>query len=124
LNSTVKVNVFPLARALCELQQLFGRIPHVFGHGRFSSKVRSLAEAFWSDAGAASSRSHSNQCEIGYLFLFDRDVDYPSVLLTQLTYAGLLDEVFGLNCGVLEFSPLSSNSNKSGNGENHRLQMI
>ncbi|KAG0433892.1 hypothetical protein HPB47_019504 [Ixodes persulcatus] len=40
---------------------------------------------------------------ITHLFLFDRDVDYASVLLTQLTYSGLLDEFFGIKSGKVTF---------------------
>jgi hypothetical protein len=31
------------------------------------------------------------------LIILDRAIDYPTVLATQLTYEGLLDEVFGIN---------------------------
>ncbi|CAG0915501.1 unnamed protein product [Notodromas monacha] len=96
-----QVHLQPLARALCELQQIFGKIPNVFGHGRFAAKVRSMCDVMWADFNASKSR----RVEIGSLFIFDRDVDYPAVLLTQLTYGGLLDEVFGVTCNVLEFKP-------------------
>lgn len=41
--------------------------------------------------------------EIGHLFIFDRDADYVTPLLTQLTYEGALDEHFGIQAGVVEF---------------------
>lgn len=41
--------------------------------------------------------------EIGYLFVFDRDADYITPLLTQLTYEGALDDHFGIQAGVVEF---------------------
>ena len=36
------------------------------------------------------------QVDIGHLFVFERDVDWTSCLLSPLTYEGLLDEVFGI----------------------------
>ena len=36
------------------------------------------------------------QVDIGHLFVFVRDVDWTSCLLSPLTYEGLLDEVFGI----------------------------
>lgn len=41
--------------------------------------------------------------EISYLFIFDRDADYVTPLLTQLTYEGALDDHFGIHAGVVEF---------------------
>lgn len=31
------------------------------------------------------------------------DVDLVSPLCSQVTYEGLLDDIFGINCGVVEF---------------------
>ena len=36
------------------------------------------------------------QSDIGYMYIFERDVDWASCLLSPLTYEGLLDEVFGI----------------------------
>lgn len=41
--------------------------------------------------------------EISHLFIFDRDADYVTPLLTQLTYEGALDDHFGIQAGVVEF---------------------
>ena len=38
----------------------------------------------------------SSKCEIGTLFLVDRDVDYAACLLSPVTYEALLDEVFSI----------------------------
>ena len=40
--------------------------------------------------------------EIGHVFIMDRDFDYASCLLSPVTYEALLDEVFGINCGVVD----------------------
>ena len=36
-------------------------------------------------------------CEIDTLLLIDREVDLITPVATQLTYEGLIDEVFGIN---------------------------
>lgn len=36
--------------------------------------------------------------QIDALLLLDRSVDLLSPLITQLTYEGLIDEIFGINC--------------------------
>ena len=38
----------------------------------------------------------SSKCEIGTVFIVDRDVDYASCLLSPVTYEALLDEVFSI----------------------------
>lgn len=42
------------------------------------------------------------KCEIGDLFVFDRDADLVTPLLTQLTYEGSIDEHFNVQAGVVE----------------------
>lgn len=45
------------------------------------------------------------KCEIGQLFIFDRDADLVTPLLTQLTYEGSVDEHFNIQAGVVELPP-------------------
>ena len=40
----------------------------------------------------------------GHLLLIDRDFDFVSPLLSPVSYEALLDEVFGISCGVVELS--------------------
>lgn len=47
--------------------------------------------------------SSTNRAGIGNVIMIDRDVDYTSVLLSQLNYEGLLDETFGLTCSKVSF---------------------
>lgn len=42
--------------------------------------------------------------EIGHLVLMDRDYDFVSALLSPVTYEALLDEVFGITCGAVDFT--------------------
>ena len=51
--------------------------------------------------------------EIGHLFVFDRSVDYPTALLSPLPYESLLDETFGIHCGVVELGKEITKTNNS-----------
>ncbi|KAK4308537.1 hypothetical protein Pmani_019775 [Petrolisthes manimaculis] len=88
-----------VARAINTLQDLYGRIPNVLAHGRAATAVVNALDLLTQN----NSPKKSNQIpEIGYLFIFDRDADYVTPLLTQLTYEGALDEHFGIQAGVVE----------------------
>ncbi|KAF2899103.1 hypothetical protein ILUMI_07074 [Ignelater luminosus] len=41
--------------------------------------------------------------DFGAVILMDRNLDYPSALLTPTTYAALLNEVYGVVCGMCEY---------------------
>lgn len=40
------------------------------------------------------------------MFVIDREEDYPSLLLSQLNYSGILDETFTIKCGKIEIDSL------------------
>ncbi|CAG0881044.1 unnamed protein product [Cyprideis torosa] len=92
--------IHTLAKALWRLQMMYGKIPNVTVFGRFATKVSALVDFHFDSCGTPSIPS-----EIGHLFIFDRELDYVSVLLSQLTYGGLLDEVFGVQLNTVEFGP-------------------
>ncbi|KAL2124771.1 hypothetical protein VTJ04DRAFT_1136 [Mycothermus thermophilus] len=94
--------VFLLARALMGIQQKHGLFPRIIGKGDNAKRVADLLarmrqELLAGDDGdekdrAALSPSSTIECAI----IIDREVDFVTPLLTQLTYEGLLDEVFGV----------------------------
>ncbi|GLH02187.1 Vacuolar protein sorting-associated protein 33A [Gryllus bimaculatus] len=88
----------PIARSLWSLQLLFGKFPLVLTAGRFSSQIYSMMDILMNELGSPD----GFDSDIGCLFLVDRDVDYASVLLTPVTYLGLLDEVFEIRGGTVE----------------------
>ena len=51
--------------------------------------------------------------EIGHLFIFDRNIDYATTLLSPLTYESLLDETFGITCGSVELGKEVTKTNNS-----------
>ncbi|KAG7303577.1 hypothetical protein JYU34_012106 [Plutella xylostella] len=86
--------IYNAAQALRTIQQLYGIIPRVFGKGVAAKQVWELVcRLNKEDAGA--SKGSPTSC-IDHLLLLDRAVDYTSVVHTQLTYEGLIDELFGI----------------------------
>ncbi|KAG0720666.1 Vacuolar protein sorting-associated protein 33B [Chionoecetes opilio] len=89
-----------VARAITTLQGLFGQIPYVLAHGRAATAVVNTLDLLNDQNSPKKTRQMP---EISHLFIFDRDADYVTPLLTQLTYEGALDDHFGIHAGVVEF---------------------
>ncbi|ELU18869.1 hypothetical protein CAPTEDRAFT_133058 [Capitella teleta] len=96
--------VHTVARSLVTVQQVFGRIPNVYGVGKCAQMVEHMAELMFSHVG----EPQQVNSEIGSLVLVDRSVDYVTPLLSQVTYEGLLDDMFRISCGYIEFPPAVS----------------
>jgi len=104
------LSILPVvARALWGLKSLFGKIPNVFAHGRSVNKLLRLENLYNNHFG----QSRSKTVEIGNLFIFERDLDWTSCLLSPLTYEGLLEETFGISCGTVEFGPAVTKTESS-----------
>ena len=98
--------IFASAQALMLLQKQCGLFPRILGKGDNAKRLADLLERMRSeeDVNAAADLSTSYLTSFGLtpsstienLIIIDREVDYPTVLATQLTYEGLLDEVFGI----------------------------
>ncbi|KAJ9581247.1 hypothetical protein L9F63_023573 [Diploptera punctata] len=107
-----------VAKSLWSLQMLFGKIPATLTLGRFSMQVQEMIEVLFEELG----KSDRHDSEISCLLIVDRDVDFASVLLTPVTYAGLLDEVFGINSGTVELdSRVIGNQEGAGGKVNYQL---
>lgn len=81
-----------VARAVGFLQSLYGVVPNVCGKGALAKRVFELMNRLRKELKGKESTAVS---QIDTLFLFDRSVDLLSPMATQLTYEGLLDEIFG-----------------------------
>jgi len=90
-----------VARAIWGLQSIFGNIPNILAVGRNVQRLFKLEKQFHKHFG----QYKQSQPDIGSLFVFERDTDWTSCLLSPLTYEGLLDETFGVSCGTVEFGP-------------------
>ena len=85
-----------MAYALQQLQHLTGSFRHIHAVGPVSKDVATFTQFLMRDR----SREDKSDYLISDLLLLDRDVDMVSALLSQLTYEGVLDEVFGIECGA------------------------
>ncbi|KAJ2907058.1 hypothetical protein MKZ38_008626 [Zalerion maritima] len=100
--------VFLLARALMGIQQKHGLFPRIIGKGDNARRVADLLsrmrqELLAGDEGHEGSRiglTPSTTTES--VIIIDREVDFLTPLLTQLTYKGLIDEVFGIQNNLTE----------------------
>ena len=90
-----------VARAVWGLKSIFGNIPNVLAVGKNVQRIAKLEKQFSNHYGQYKQKTG----DIGSMFIFERDVDWTSCLLSPLTYEGLLDETFGVSCGTVEFGP-------------------
>nr|XP_046251888.1 vacuolar protein sorting-associated protein 33B [Scatophagus argus]XP_046251899.1 vacuolar protein sorting-associated protein 33B [Scatophagus argus] len=94
--------------ALRLLHSLYGPFTKVYGIGRCSK----MAYESWREQ-VEEGEQRSRQAEIGKVFLIDRDVDFVSPLCSQVVYEGLVDDIFRIKCGCVEFGPDVTSSDKS-----------
>lgn len=88
-----------VARSIWGLQMLYGRPAMTFLQGKYAAIVDKQLDLMFDTYG----KPDNQMCEISCFLIVDRDLDYPSALLTPGTYTSLLDEVFGIKSGVLDF---------------------
>lgn len=95
--------LYQVAQAIIYLQKLYGPIPKVWGKGSAAKQVWDLVVRLQRENNTTDhSKEPQNSC-IDQILLIDRSVDLISPLATQLTYEGLIDEIFGLNNNTANF---------------------
>ncbi|XP_008480305.1 vacuolar protein sorting-associated protein 33B [Diaphorina citri] len=85
-----------LTRSLEHLFALFGQPKNTFIHGEISIDIYERLNEYCF--------KQSNSNDIDYFIMFDRSLDYASVLLTPVTYVGLLDQTFGITNESIEIN--------------------
>ncbi|PKI84128.1 hypothetical protein MVES_002138 [Malassezia vespertilionis] len=98
-------SLFRAAQALMTMQCTYGLFPRIVGKGDMANRlcdllVRQRREQCASDVGSAALQTLSPQ--IDALVVLDRTVDLVTPFSTQLTYEGLIDEVFSIANGFVE----------------------
>ncbi|KAL4800754.1 Sec1-like protein [Aspergillus venezuelensis] len=95
--------VFHGAKALMDMQQRHGYFPRIVGKGDHARRLADLLlrmrkelDAEESSGLIGSSRGLLPSANIESLIVIDREVDFGTPLLTQLTYEGLIDELVGI----------------------------
>ncbi|XP_066510806.1 vacuolar protein sorting-associated protein 33B [Hoplias malabaricus] len=94
--------------ALHLLHSLYGPFSKVYGMGRCAKMVYES----WREQ-VEEGEQKTQQPEIGNVFLIDRDVDFVTPLCSQVVYEGLVDDIFRIKCGSVEFGPEVTSSDKS-----------
>ncbi len=91
-------------------QQKYGLFPRILGKGDNGKRLADLLIRMRTEVTAGESSNSAGPSSLGLtpsstidsLIIIDREVDFPTVLLTQLTYEGLLDEVFNISANQTE----------------------
>lgn len=87
--------MYQAAQAIMMLQDLYGVIPRVSGKGLAAKHVWDLLKRLSLEP--RTPKKHITHSQIDHLLLLDRSIDLVSPLVTQLTYEGLIDELFQIN---------------------------
>ncbi|KAI5237854.1 Sec1-like protein [Aureobasidium subglaciale] len=104
-------SIFLAATALMRLQRSTGLFPRILGKGDNAKKLADLLIRMRSEeevsASSATSKSPSTfgltpSAVVENVIIIDREVDFFTPLMTQLTYEGLIDEVFGVRYNQTE----------------------
>ncbi|KAF1993806.1 Sec1-like protein [Amniculicola lignicola CBS 123094] len=102
-------SIFLSAKALMLQQQKYGLFPRIIGKGDNAKRLADLLIRMRNEVTAGESSSGSGSflglapsSTIDSLIIIDREIDFPTALLTQLTYEGLIDEVFDISANQTE----------------------
>jgi len=83
-----------IAESLQRIQVVYGKIPNLYCKGYTTKVILEILNNIEKEDKMKS--EESGQSEIDCLVMFDRNLDYVTPLLTQFTYSGALDEVWGI----------------------------
>lgn len=97
-----------VASSLIDLEEKFGTIPTLHGKGDFSKKVMDMFIRMKRIKGLTEFQHPQKGLGVSEVILFDRSCDWITPLCSQLTYEGMLDDVFGIQSGFVEFSKEAS----------------
>ncbi|KIW56630.1 hypothetical protein, variant [Exophiala xenobiotica] len=92
-------SLYLASRALMQIQQRHGLFPRILGKGDNARKLANLLLRGRKELDAdeaATQYTNMPSTTIEQLIIIDRDVDFATPLLTQLTYEGLIDELIGI----------------------------
>lgn len=101
-------SIFTAAKALMQFQQRLGLFPRIMGKGDHAKRLADLLIRMRSelsagdDANGGSALDLTPSHSVESLIIIDRGIDFPTILLTQLTYEGLIDEEYGISANQVE----------------------
>uniref|UniRef100_A0A8B9K0B5 Vacuolar protein sorting-associated protein 33A n=1 Tax=Astyanax mexicanus TaxID=7994 RepID=A0A8B9K0B5_ASTMX len=108
-----QTSLYHTAKGLMTLQALYGTIPQIFGKGECARHVANMMLRMKREFAGS-----QNQIlpVFDTLLLLDRNVDLLTPLATQLTYEGLIDEIYGITNGYVKLPPEKFAQKKPGEG--------
>jgi len=86
------------ASGLTHLKKLFGHIPNVIYLGSAACDLKKIHESH-----PSVDSSYNSKPAIHTTIVMDRNLDLVTPMMTQITYEGMLDETYGISCGMIEF---------------------
>ncbi|XP_064424045.1 vacuolar protein sorting-associated protein 33A [Latimeria chalumnae] len=106
-----QTSLYHAAKGLMTLQALYGSIPQIFGKGESARHVANMMLRM---------KREFTGCQnpilpvFDTLLLLDRNVDLLTPLATQLTYEGLIDEIYGIQNTYVKLPPEKFTAKKPG----------
>lgn len=98
-------SIYLASRALMQIQQRHGLFPRILGKGDNARKLANLLVRARKELDADQSSTPYTtmpSTSIESLIVIDRDVDFATPLLTQLTYEGVIEEFVGIKHNKVE----------------------
>ncbi|KAG0124181.1 Sec1-like protein [Tuber indicum] len=99
-------SIFYSARALMNIQRRYGLFPRIIGKGDCARRLADALIRMRGEEDASDSSSSpfalAPSSVLGELIVVDRESDFMTPLLTQLTYEGLIDETIGIHNSKIE----------------------
>ncbi|XP_064620960.1 vacuolar protein sorting-associated protein 33A-like [Lineus longissimus] len=108
-------SLFFAAKAIMTLQALYGIIPNIHGKGDCAKNVCDMILRMRREMAGQETQITP---QIDSILILDRTVDPLTPLLSQLTYEGLIDDVFGIHNTSVKLPPEKFASKSGGSAEN------
>ena len=110
-----RTSIYNAACGLMELQILYGVIPTILGQGK---NAKTLCDILLRKRKELEHRCSKQVSQIDTLIIVDRSIDLVSPLITQLTYEGLIDEIYGIRNNNVKLPSAKFNQQQKDSKEN------
>ncbi|ORX57239.1 vacuolar protein sorting-associated protein 33A-like protein [Piromyces finnis] len=123
-------SLYYVAKALLKLQTIVGIIPKIIGKGKCANYLKDTLFNLRKELEANHANSISSiplfplTSEIDSLIILDRSVDLITPMCTQLTYEGLIDEVYGIKSTFVELDSSLVGLSQNNANISHKLKKI
>uniref|UniRef100_A0AAQ4P714 Vacuolar protein sorting-associated protein 33A n=1 Tax=Gasterosteus aculeatus aculeatus TaxID=481459 RepID=A0AAQ4P714_GASAC len=116
-----QTSLYHTAKGLMTLQALYGTIPQIYGKGDCARHVANMMLRMKREFAGS-----QNQIlpVFDTLLLLDRNIDLLTPLATQLTYEGLIDEIYGITNGYVKLPPEKFAQKKQGAALSKKAKII